>query len=141
MNIICRFVVFMRSGQQLWQRCQDEGFLFTLITQIQGLIPERILHTKGCILYALEPQVQETSQAVALGVRTATPDDLALLTQCGYIEPQLAYWFEKGVSAWLIERDGKLLGCYWLDGGRDYDLYDCSYPFSSSEGSESLYSD
>lgn len=123
-QILRTFISFIKPWREFWQRSREDGFLFTLITLLYKFIPETLFHAKGFIIVSLEPHESATRQAEALGVRAATPDDLDLLSHCGYRRPVLAYWLERGARAWLIEREGELLGCYWLDGHERYYLYD-----------------
>ncbi len=123
-GILRTFMGLIKSWQEFWQKSQDDGFLFTLTTLLYQFIPESLFHAKGFIIFTIEPHESATNQAEALGVRAATPDDLNLLANCGYPQSVLGYWFERGAHAWLIEREGELLGCYWLDGNEKYYLYD-----------------
>lgn len=118
------FIRFIKSWREFWQTSQYQGFLFTLVTVIYNFIPQSLFHAKSFALVTKKPYESSISKAEALGVRPATLYDINLLSHCGYPRPVLAHWFERGARAWLIEREEKLLACYWLDENESYYLYD-----------------
>lgn len=103
---------------------QDGSFLFALSRMLNGCIPAHILHVSQFLIVGREPKRTASDPLVVSGVRAATVADLDLLADCGHPQPILNQWFEQGADAWLIEREGKLLSCYWLDGTNRYFLYD-----------------
>ena len=124
-SVILRVLAcFINPWRQFWRMSRDDGWLFTAIKVLNGFVPESIFHAKGFIIVTGEPHESPTDQANELGVRQATKEDLDLLSNCGYPQSILRRWFKRGARAWLIEREGKLLACYWLDGNDRYYLYD-----------------
>lgn len=114
----------MKPWQSFWRMRRENGLLLTLLKLLHQFIPNYLFYAKRLAIMAREARDSSTSQAKALGGRAATPNDLELLSDSGYPQSVLASWFERGARAWLIEREGKLLGCYWLDENEGYDLYD-----------------
>ena len=103
---------------------RDGGFLYTIMRALHSHVSRRLFHARRFLILARE--LNDSSRhmkAEAAEARAATRDDLDLLSQCGYPQFVLNQWFEQGAHAWLIEREGKLLSCYWLDGSDFYALY------------------
>jgi hypothetical protein len=123
-DILRTFMGLIKPWRQFWRMSRENGFLFALMTLLYKWVPEWLFHAKGFVIVRVEPHESLSSQADALSVRRATPDDLDLLSHCGYPQSILADWFDRGARAWLIERERRLLACYWLDGNDRYYLYD-----------------
>lgn len=124
-NLSTNHMMFTDFIKQLWQIRRDGGFLHTIMTVLSMCIPENLFHARGFLIVARKLNNPPVHKKVAVaGVRSATTDDLHLLAQCGYPPLVLNHWFEQGARAWLIEEEGKLLSCYWLNGNELYPLYD-----------------
>jgi len=115
---------FIEPGQRFWQMGRVNGFLITTVAVIYRHIPESLFHAKGFIIVTGEPHAFSADQNSNHRVRPATLNDLDLLSNCGYPQSVLRRWFKGGAHAWLIEHEGQLLACYWLDGNDRYYLYD-----------------
>lgn len=123
-GILRMFSAFIKPWPSFSQMNREGGFLFRVLKLLHQFIPNDLFYAKRVAIIAREARDSSTNQAKALGGRAATPDDLELLSDSGYPQSVLASWFERGARAWLIEREGKLLGNYWLDENERYNLCD-----------------
>ena len=105
---------------KLSRRVRHEGLLHTL-QLVLSRCPPQILSVHASVLFGLDLRapVFAASEAgpEALGIRKASPGDLNLLTTTGRSEALLSERFSRGAEAWVMERDGLLIGHAWLDAG------------------------
>lgn len=118
------FADLINSWRQFWRMSREDGWLFTAIKVLYGRVPESLFHAKGFIIVTGEPHESSTGQTCDIEVRSASPEDLDLLSDSDYPKSILRRWFKRGARVWLIEHEGRLLACYWLDGNDRYHLYD-----------------
>ncbi len=117
--------MFINLIKQVRQIRRDGGALYTASTILHNYLPSYLFHARGFLIIVRElDDLSVHKNIVVTDARSATRNDLDLLSQCGYPQLILEQWFEQGARAWLTKQEGELLSCYWLDGKGSYALYD-----------------
>ncbi len=110
--------------RRIWRENREAGLLYMAMTFVHMRIPESLFDLRGYLLVACDLRHSPSSQEIDSEIRRATPEDLNLLSACGFGPSRLRAWFERGARAWIIERRDRLLACYWLNANDRYPLYD-----------------
>lgn len=110
--------------KQIKRSRQAGGLRYTFMRMLHSYIPTHLFHARRFLIIARELRHPSYyTNAATPDARPATQADVRLLSQCGYPQFILNQWLERDARAWLVEREGELLSCYWLNGAGSYFLY------------------
>ena len=118
------FARSVNSWAEWVKRIREDGLLFTVSNVLHRSIPESLFHARKFLIFAGRLARDLPGSSATTYVRRATFDDVDVLSKCGYPPSVLRHWLIRGAHGWLIDREGELLACYWLDGNDRYNLYD-----------------
>jgi hypothetical protein len=95
-----------------------------MTTSVVWPILERCFSLKVFNLVTGPANIWPLERVEESGVRLASPNDIPLLETANCTSMICRRWFRRGARAWIKERDGKLVACFWLHQTKRYHLYD-----------------
>ncbi len=79
------------------------------------MIPRSVLTAGVWFVFELQLKDLIEDQEDDPEIRWAGAEDVELLAQMGWPEPKLRALFERGARVAMLERDGALVGCLWIE--------------------------